>query len=233
MRERRGQKLLTRRISDEHIVLIRRPINTCIRLHLQLPLLVQDNSTAPRPRGTVADAYRQALNWGYVLSPLGGTSPTVGRGWSSNGPPTQRGGQAVSGPSPGGGRGNNQLRMTYKLPRPDPVRGHQRRETPARRDHQDRLATRPPADGRGRLALPPRTGERPDTSTPSGRTARAHHRDLLASPTTTAPRLATTGHPARQAPHDRRGRRRPRTHRVLLGARQRGLTLDQAQRHVG
>ena len=93
MRERRGQKLLTRRISDEHIVLLRRPINTCIRLHLQLPLLVQDNSTAPRPRGTVADAYRQALNWGYVLSPLGGTSPTVGRGWSSNGPPTQRGGK--------------------------------------------------------------------------------------------------------------------------------------------
>ena len=32
----------------------------------------------PRPRGTVADAHRQALNRGYVLLPLRGTSPPPG-----------------------------------------------------------------------------------------------------------------------------------------------------------
>ena len=63
------------------------------------------------------------------------------------------------------------------------------------------------------------------------RTARAHHRDLLAGPTTTAPRLAATRHPARQAPHDRRGRRRPRAHRLLLGTRERPLTST--MHHVG
>jgi hypothetical protein len=34
VRERRGQQLLARRISDEHIVLIRRPINAGVTLHL-------------------------------------------------------------------------------------------------------------------------------------------------------------------------------------------------------
>src|SRR5450755_3248936 len=105
-----------------------------------------------------------------------------------------------------------------------PVRGHQRRETPPRRDHQDRLAPRPPAAGRGRLALSPRARQGPGTPTPPGRAASPDHRDRLASPTTTAPRLATTGHPARQAPHDRRRGRRPRARRFLLGARQRRLT---------
>ena len=117
-------------------------------------------------------------------------------------------------------------RAADELRRADAVRGHQRRETPPRSDHQDRVAARPPAARRGSLALPPRARERPDTQTPPRRTARPHHRDLLASATTPAQRLATTRHPARQAPHDRRGRRRPRTRRVLLGARERRLTPD-------
>jgi hypothetical protein len=41
-----------------------------------------------------------------------GTSPPAERGWSANGPPHR--GQATTKPSPGGGRGNNQLRMTYR-----------------------------------------------------------------------------------------------------------------------
>jgi transposase len=45
-----------------------------------------------------------------------------------------------------------------------------------------------------------------------------------------APRLATTGHSAREAPHDRRGRRRARTQRLLLGTRERRLTTDAPRR---
>ena len=119
-----------------------------------------------------------------------------------------------------------------ELPRPDPVGGHQRRETPARRDHQDRVAARAAAAGRGRLALPPRAREGPDAPPPPGRAARPHHRDLLASAATAAQRLAATRHPARQAPHDRRGRRRARARRVLLGTRERRLTPTHAPRRL-
>ena len=61
-------------------------------------------------------------------------------------------------------------------------------------------------------------------TTPPRRAARPHPRDLLAGATTPAQRLATTRHSARQAPHDRRGRRRPRARRLLLGTRERRLT---------
>ncbi len=61
---------------------------------------------------------------------------------------------------------------------------------------------------------------------PPRRAARSHRRDQLASPATAAPRLATPGRGARQAPHDRRGRGRPRTRRVLLGPRPRRLISD-------
>jgi Transposase len=118
-----------------------------------------------------------------------------------------------------------------ELPRPDPLGRHQRRETPTRRDHQDRVAARAAAAGRGGVALPPRARQGADAPPPPGGTARPHHRDLLASAATPTQRLAATRHPARQAPHDRRGRRRPRARRLLLGTRQRRLTRP--MRHVG
>ncbi len=94
------------------------------------------------------------------------------------------------------------------------------------------LPARPPAAGRGRLALPQDTRPRHDRSSAAKKASRNDHRDLLAGATTAAPRLAPPRRPARQAPHDRRGRRRPRARRVLLGARARRLT-PAARRHVG
>jgi len=71
----------------------------------------------------------KALNRGYVLSPLGGTSPPSGGAGLSL---ALQQGQAIRGPSPGGGRGNN--RMAYErspadasFPRiagPAPASGH-------------------------------------------------------------------------------------------------------------
>jgi transposase len=118
-----------------------------------------------------------------------------------------------------------------ELHRPGPLRGDHRREAPPRRDHQNRLAARPPAARRGGLALPPRARQGPVAPPPPGRAASRDHRDRVAGPTTTAPRVAATGHPARQAPHDRRGGRRPRARRVLLGTRQRRLRTP--SHHVG
>src|SRR4051794_14829952 len=106
-------------------------------------------------------------------------------------------------------RALRQGRAADELRRPDPVRRHQRREAPARVDHQDRQPARAPAVGRGRLALPPPPRQEPDAAPSTRPTARPHHRDLLAGATTPAQRLATPRHPARQTAHDRRRRRRP------------------------
>src|SRR5947207_862699 len=80
MHQRGRQQLLARRISDEHIVPSPTPNQ---RRRNYFPSVTtsfsQDNSTAPRPRATVADAHRQALNRDYVLLPLRGTSPPPGR----------------------------------------------------------------------------------------------------------------------------------------------------------
>ena len=116
--------------------------------------------------------------------------------------------------------------------RPGPLGEQLRRDPPARCHHQDRLAARPPAPGRGQLALPQDPRPRHHPPTPPRRAARPHHRDQLASPATAVPRLAPPSRGPRQAPHDRRGRRRPRTRRVLLGTRPRRLTPT-PQRHVG
>ena len=64
---------------------------------------------------------------------------------------------------------------------------------------------------------------------PPSRPARGA-RDLLERPAAPAPHLAAPGHRARQAPHDRRGRRRSRAGRLLLGGRQRRLAPGH---HVG
>src|SRR5829696_5383324 len=59
---------------------------------------------------------------------------------------------------------------------------------------------------------------------------RPRARDLLAGPAAPAPQLAAPRQRARQAPPDRRGRRRARARRLLLGRRQRRLTPPA---HVG
>ena len=86
------------------------------------------------------------------------------------------------------------------------------------------ITPRPAAARRSGLALPQDT--RPRTGTPASpsRPACCDRRDLVAGAAASAPRLAPPGHRARQAPHDRRGRRRTRALRVLLGTRQHRLT---------
>ncbi len=66
VRERGSQDLHARLVGDEHIVLLGRPVDARIDTSRQNfnSSLGQVVFTAPRPRGTVADAYRQALNTG-------------------------------------------------------------------------------------------------------------------------------------------------------------------------
>ena len=105
-----------------------------------------------------------------------------------------------------------------------PSENSSRRDPPPRRDHQVRLPARPPAAGRGRLALPPSAQPRHDAPAPPRRPARRCDRDRLEGAAAAAPHLAPARHRARQAPHDRRGRRRPPARRVRLGDRHRRLT---------
>ena len=98
-----------------------------------------------------------------------------------------------------------------------PSESDDRPATPARVDHQDRLRARPPAAGRGRLALPQsaRTLGKTLTDRQTGPATRSG-RDRLDRATAAAPHLDPPRGP-RQAPHDHRGRGRPRARRVLLG----------------
>jgi hypothetical protein len=88
MRERRGQQLLARRIRDQHVVLLRRPVNTGITSHPSTTSLGQ-GTTRQRPDREVPlrVLIDRPSQRGSVLSPLVGTSPPPGRGWSSSGPP--------------------------------------------------------------------------------------------------------------------------------------------------
>ena len=104
-----------------------------------------------------------------------------------------------------------------------------RRDPPPREDHEDRLAARPPAAGRGQLALP----QDPRARRPLQRRQEGQPANVSRSPgRRNAGYMASgAGSPrSAEAPHDRRGRRRPRTRRVLLGARPRRLTA--ADRHA-
>jgi transposase len=90
--------------------------------------------------------------------------------------------------------------------------GQQRR----RLDHEDRVGSRPPALGRGRLALPRSPEHRPRPERPPRTPATRSDRDRMERPTPPAPHLDPPRSQS-QAPHDHRRRRRPRTRRVLLG----------------
>ena len=93
------------------------------------------------------------------------------------------------------------------LARADPIALAVRRNRPARSDHQDRVATRPPTARRISLAIRPRTAHRRDAQKPPGRTARPHPADLKPLPAAPAPHLHIDER-ARQAAqrHDRHGR---------------------------
>ena len=103
-------------------------------------------------------------------------------------------------------------------------------QAPAGLDHQVRQPARPPAARRGRLALPAPAAGR-GASSRAARPASPQHRARSPgrrSGGCIAPGSAWTQ--ARQAPHDRRGRRRARARRLLLGGRDRRLTRAAARR---
>jgi Transposase/Transposase IS116/IS110/IS902 family len=99
-----------------------------------------------------------------------------------------------------------------------------RREAQPRRDHEVWVSSRPPAARRGGLALPASASEGTHAAPPPTRSGAASDRAVLEGPAAPAPHLAPAQRRAWQATHDRRGRCRPRTRRVLLGDRERRLT---------
>ena len=103
--------LLARLISDQHVVLLRRPVNARIGIsHQNFNSILVRSSQAPRPRGTVADAYRQALNTGLRPVAACGTSPPP-RGAGPR-KALHTGGQAKRSPLPAAVEATT--RMTYR-----------------------------------------------------------------------------------------------------------------------
>ncbi len=84
LHERRGQKLLARRVANQHIVLFRHPVNAAV-IAICTPHRSRIHFTAPRPRGTVAGAHRQALTGASPVAATRHLTP-AGRGWSALGP---------------------------------------------------------------------------------------------------------------------------------------------------
>ncbi len=87
----------------------------------QLPARRPTSPTVPRPRGTVADAHRQALKPG--LRPVAASRhlTPAGRGWSTFGPRTGK----QRWPSPDGAPGNNRMKLLCQAPPCEMVaRGH-------------------------------------------------------------------------------------------------------------
>ena len=96
--------------------------------------------------------------------------------------------------------------------------GLERRAAPPRRDHQDRQHARAPAARGGRLAPAAAAARERDPHPTPPRTTRRGTRASRPQRTPAPPALARP-RAARQAAHDRRGRRRARTRQPLLGAR--------------
>jgi len=109
VRERRRQQLLTGWILDQHVVLLRSPIDPRAITHRYLQR--SDDSTAPQPGGTVAGAHRQGPQPGATSCRRSRHLTTVGTGWSPSGPP-HKGKQKW--PSPDGGQGPHRLAYEQK-----------------------------------------------------------------------------------------------------------------------
>ena len=110
-----------------------------------------------------------------------------------------------------------------------PSESNDRPAAPARRDHEDRLRARPPAAGRGRLALPlppgigmtltdRQDGQPPEAIAIAWSAQRRLHR--------TWARLEARA----QTPHDHRRRRRPRARRLRLGDHPNRITTTPTHR---
>ena len=78
VRERRRQELLARLVAHTHVVLVRRPIDAGVIPH---SVLLRQVASSQRPDQEVPlrNLIDKALNRGYVLLPLVGTSPPPGR----------------------------------------------------------------------------------------------------------------------------------------------------------
>jgi hypothetical protein len=87
MSERGALQLVAGGILDQHVVLLRSPVNTRAITHRFL--LRRGHSTAPRPGGTVAGAHRQGPQSGATSCRRSRHLTTAGRGWSLSGPRTR------------------------------------------------------------------------------------------------------------------------------------------------
>jgi hypothetical protein len=104
MRERRAQQLFSGRILDQHIVLLRGPIDPRTVTHTRL-LQLQDTRRCHDHEVPLRVLIDKSLNRGYVLSPL--AAPHHRREGLVFRRPSDKGKQ--SRPSPGGGRGQHSL----------------------------------------------------------------------------------------------------------------------------
>ena len=109
------------------------------------------------------------------------------------------------------------------VPGDRPGRVHHRQQAPSGGDHQGGIQPRPPAAGRGRLALPaPARHRHHARSPPTGhRSARRGDRLARAAASAQALHADEGAQQARRRDHDRQ---RPRTGVLLLGGRHAGLT---------
>src|SRR4029077_16948061 len=76
--ERGRQQLLARLVGYQHVVLVRRPVNPGVTSHLY-SFFGQVTSQRPDQEVPLRALIDKALNRGYVLLPLRGTSPPPGR----------------------------------------------------------------------------------------------------------------------------------------------------------
>ena len=107
VRERRGQNPLARLISDQHVMLLGRPIDARIGTSHQNinSIQVRCLHSAPTKEVPLRMPIDRPSKWGYVLLPL--AAPHHRReGLVHERPSTT--GAGIAKPSPGGGRGNNQ-----------------------------------------------------------------------------------------------------------------------------
>jgi len=104
VRERRRHQLLSGRVLDQHVVLLRAPVDPRAITH-HLPPHTQTVRQRPDPEVPLRMLIDKALDRGYVLSPL--AAPHHRREGLVFHRPSVKGKQ--SRPSPGGGRGNPSL----------------------------------------------------------------------------------------------------------------------------
>src|SRR5205807_4680924 len=118
--ERAGEHLAAVLVADEHVVLLRRPIDPGIpAVHLS-PSIVESPSQRPDLGVPLRVLIDKALKFGATSCCRLRHLTTVGTGWSLAGPPLKG---KRSWPSPGGGRGNHS--MSYERSRAGGCQQHE------------------------------------------------------------------------------------------------------------